>query len=87
MTLRRADGDLPIFRPERKLVDNLWILASRPIKIFGEEFEDGVPDRWPTILALASGRRGGRRSLRRHFEIVLNLTLGRAPPSKGYLQR
>ena len=84
MTLPRADGDLPIFAPSGSWSDNLWILASRPTKTFGERFEDGGPDRRPTILALASGRRRGRRSLRRRrFEILLNLTFGRAPPSKG----
>jgi hypothetical protein len=84
MTLPRADGGLPIFAPSGSWSDNLWILASRPTKTFGERFEDGGPDRRPTILALASGRRRGRRSLRRRrFEILLNLTFGRAPPSKG----
>jgi hypothetical protein len=38
----------------------------------------------PTILALASGRReGGETANGRHFEILLNLTFGRAPPSEG----
>jgi hypothetical protein len=59
MTLPRADGDCPIFHRDRKLVGNLWILASRPIKTFVEQLEDGGPDRRPTILALASGRRAG----------------------------
>jgi hypothetical protein len=41
----------------------------------------------PTILALASGRReGGEAADGRHFEILLNPTFGRAPPSEGYLQ-
>jgi hypothetical protein len=84
MTLPRADGDLPIFAPSGSWSDNLWILASRPIKTYGEQFEDRGSDRRPTILALASGRRRGRRSLRRRrFEILLNLTFGRAPPSTG----
>ena len=84
MTLPRADGDCPIFHRDRKLVGNLWILASRPIKTFVEQLEDGGPDRRPTILALASGRRrGGGASDGRHFEILLNLTFGSAPPSKG----
>ena len=84
MTLPRADGDLPIFRPERKLVDNLWILASRPIKILASSSKMAV---------LIAGRRfwlwrvvdgeGGQASDGRHFEILLNLTFGRAPPSKG----
>jgi hypothetical protein len=55
MTLPRADGGLPIFAPSGSWSDNLWILASRPTKTFGERFEDGGPDRRPTILALASG--------------------------------
>jgi hypothetical protein len=59
MTLPRADGDCPIFHRDRKLVGNLWILASRTIKTFVEQLEDGGPDRRPTILALASGRRAG----------------------------
>ena len=85
MTLPRADGGLPIFAPSGSWSDNLWILASRPTKTFGERFEDGGPDRRPMILALASGRRrgGGEASDGRHFEILLNLTFGRAPPSKG----
>jgi hypothetical protein len=60
MTVPRADGGLPIFAPNGSWSDNLWILASRPTKTFGERFEDGGPDRRPTILALASGRRRGR---------------------------
>src|ERR1700729_919046 len=60
MTLPRADGDCPIFHRDRKLLGNLWILASRPIKTFVEQLEDGGPDRRPTILALASGRRAAK---------------------------
>jgi hypothetical protein len=83
MTLPRADGDLPTLRAERS--DNLWILASRPIKTIGEQFDN--------MAVLISGRRfwlwravddeGGGASDGRHFEILLNLTFGRDPPSKG----
>jgi hypothetical protein len=64
----------------------LWILASLPNKTFGEQFDKmAVLIGGRMILALASGRRrgGGEASDGRHFEIPLNLTFGRAPPSKG----
>jgi len=60
--------------------------SRRDLPIFrpGEQFEGGGPDRRPTILALASGDdAGGEASDGRHFEILLNLTFGRAPASKG----
>jgi hypothetical protein len=63
----------------------LWILASRPIKTIGEQFDN--------MAVLIGGRRfwlwravddeGGEASDGRHFEILLNLTFGSAPPSKG----
>jgi hypothetical protein len=83
MTLPRADGDLPIVRPERKLVGQF--VDSRPINTFGEQFEDGVPD--TAADDSGSGERSTTRAAKpptgRHFEILLNLTFGRAPPSKG----
>ena len=77
-----------IFRssaPSGSWSDNLWILASRPIKTIGEQFDN--------MAVLIGGRRfwlsravddeGGEASDGRHFEILLNLTFGSAPPSKG----
>jgi hypothetical protein len=86
MTLPRADGDLPIFRPERRLVGQFVDSRVAPKQDLRRAVrQDGGPDRRPMILALASGRRrgGGEASDGRHFEILLNLTFGRAPPSKG----
>jgi hypothetical protein len=54
MTLPRADGDLPIFRPERKLVGQFVDSRVAPKQDLRRAVrQDGGPDRRPMILALA----------------------------------
>jgi hypothetical protein len=77
MTLPRADGIFQSSAPSGSWSDNLWILASRPIKIISEQFDN--------MAVLIGGRRfwlwravddeGGEASDGRHF--LLNLTLNR----------
>jgi hypothetical protein len=85
MTFPRAEGDLPIFHPEPEVGRTICGLSrraqtrpsasssKRAVLIGGRRF-------W---LLRAVDDEGGEAFDERHFEILLNLTFGRAPPSKG----